>query len=109
MLAVHLACVVHRNNMFRRVITAILMYSVLGYATAWAFEWHAVDIAHHAAPTDHADWSSQSDAEDCDHCCHVGAHLIGFAQRGCPISPIGANHRRANRSAIFVTPSTEPP
>ncbi len=95
--------------MFRRVITAILMCSVLGYATAWAFEWHAVDIADHATSTDHADSGSQSNTDGCDHCCHVGAHLIGFAQRGYPISPIGANPRRANRSAIFVTRSTDPP
>lgn len=95
--------------MFRRVIAAILMFSVLGYGTAWAFEWHSVDIADHAYATEQADLGPQINSSGCDHCCHASAHLIGIAHWGQPISPLATAPRLANGIAVLVTRSIDPP
>jgi len=95
--------------MLRRVIAGILMFSILGYGTAWAFEWHSVDIGDHAQVTEHANPDHQADHEGCDHCCHAGAHLIGLAHRVYPISPAAAEPRLGNGVGIFITHSTDPP
>lgn len=100
---------VPRDSMVRRVIAAILMFSVLGYGTAWAFEWHSVDIADHAHATEYAYPAPQADHEGCDHCCHAGAHLVGLAQRSQPFSPNATAPRLANGAAVFVTRFTDPP
>ena len=94
---------------YRRFIVAILMFSVLGYGTAWAFEWHPVDVVDHAHAIEHADSGSAAGDGGCDHCCHAGAHLIGLAQWGQPISPFGCKLLVANWTEIFVTRSTDPP
>ncbi|MFZ0257107.1 MAG: hypothetical protein WAN46_16000 [Gammaproteobacteria bacterium] len=99
--------------MFRRVIAAILFFSVLGYGTAWAFEWHSVDIADHARATEHADAGPQVDDEACDHCCHATTHLIGLryiAGQAVPYCIAVTFPAYAFSSISFVTdPPTRPP
>ena len=85
------------------------MFSVLGYGTAWAFEWHVVDVADHTHAAEHKDSGSQADDVGCDHCCHAGAHLIGLAQWGQPISLIGCEPCLARLAEIIITRSTDPP
>lgn len=104
----YLSRVAPRDSMFRRVIAAILMFFVLGYATVWAFEWPSADIAQHAHGTGHADSIPQVDDEACDHCCHASAHLIGLAQRGQPSSPIVTAPPLVNGAVVFVSRSIDP-
>jgi len=95
--------------MFRHIIVAILMLFVLGYGTVWAFEGHEVDIAEHTHATPFDSQEPQADDDNCDHCCHAGAHLIGFVPHRHGASPISSNSILAKGMAIYLTRSTAPP
>ena len=102
----------HRNkalNMSRHIIVAILMLFVLGYGTAWAFEGHEIDIAEHTHATPFDSQEPHADNDDCDHCCHAGAHLIGFVQQRHGASPVSSQSTVDKITAIFLTRATAPP
>lgn len=65
--------------MLQRLIASILVVTILGYGTSWAFAGHALEDADHAAGGMHAQTQSALDDNDCDHCCHATAHMTGLA------------------------------
>jgi hypothetical protein len=91
----------------RRVIAAILILTVLGYGTAWAFDWHAMDAAEHIHASEHADTDSHAD-DGCDHCCHAGVHLLGFSRPVHDISSSVSDSHLKDDGVIFVSRSTDP-
>jgi hypothetical protein len=95
--------------MSRRLIVAIVVFSVLGYGTAWAFHGHAVKPADHFYTTEHDKSGPQTDQENCDHCCHVSAHVIGLVQQGPFISFPATEVHLSQGTSVYVTRSTAPP
>ncbi len=65
--------------MLKRLFTLWLVLSVLGFGTAWAYDGHSV-FSEHDAASDLPTHDSQDDGDsvDCDHCCHIGMHLLGI-------------------------------
>ncbi len=65
--------------MLRRLLIAWLIVSILGYGMALAAD------AHNKQSTDHTheigdNTTHTADADDSDHCCHGGIHLLGLTQ-----------------------------
>jgi len=93
-----------------RLFIAILMLSVFGYGTVWAFDSHAVDLADHAHATENADPDDQAhDESGCDHCCHAGAHFTGLTSADYLFFPPASGSNNATIPAVYVTRATDPP
>ena len=63
----------------RRIVAFVLVLAVLGYGTAWAYGGHAVDLGVDVSVGAHEHPQAASDDGDCDHCCHVAAHMVGLS------------------------------
>ncbi len=71
--------------MFKRLFIFWLLFSMLGYSSAWAFDghYHVVDIQQPASGDEAQANDASSVGDDhgqtpCDHCCHAFAHLLGL-------------------------------
>ncbi len=75
--------------MLRRLVTLWLMLSMLGFGSAWAIDLHLDGDGHHVASseTDH----HPDDVVDCDHCCHLGLHLLGMVS-SYAVPDVGRQH-----------------
>jgi hypothetical protein len=75
---------------FIRFIAAIIILSLVGLTTAWAFDAHATDSAAHGQQIDAADSANHPDSDDhaYNHCCHFGAHLAGLSDTPRQLSPV---------------------
>lgn len=100
--------------MLRRIIASVLVVTVLGYGSAWAFAGHTLDTGDHAAMADLFE-HAQTAAEDggCDHSCHAGAHMTGMAS---PVPTfifpdIGSLRATYSRSTLPISfaPPLKPP
>jgi hypothetical protein len=65
--------------MLRRLLSAILVFALVGYGTTWAFSVHALDDTDHAADREHEHSGTVLDESGCGHCCHTCAHATGLA------------------------------
>ena len=64
--------------MLQRLVLSLIIVSLCGYGTAWAYSGHSGDIAaHFSVEIDDDDHGALGD-EGCDHCCHAGSHLTGL-------------------------------
>jgi hypothetical protein len=97
----------------RRLIAFVLILSVFGYGTAWAFHWHAPAVSD-AAHAEQADATGHNDAGGCDHCCHASAHFTGLTHRPLQlfVSVTGQQRVRPNLAAYIkreAAPPLKPP
>ena len=56
----------------------ILVIALIGYGTSWAYSGYMLDDVDHMISSLHEHTQTESDANDCDHCCHASAHMIGL-------------------------------
>ena len=79
---------------FKRFIAAVIILSLVGLTTAWAFDAHAADSAAHGQHIDTADSENHPDADaDADdhahdHSCHAAAHLAGLSNTPHQLFPV---------------------
>jgi hypothetical protein len=63
--------------MLKKLLLICLLISTFGYGMAWAFD------GHWDAPQTQADGDNPApdhhNDNNCDHCCHASAHLVGMA------------------------------
>jgi hypothetical protein len=64
--------------MLQRFISFILVFSLIGYGTTWAFDGRAFERAAHAKSGMHGQSELGDDGSQCDHCCHAAAHMLGI-------------------------------
>ncbi len=100
----------------RRLIAHCLIVSLLFSVLAWSADMHAEAFFGHEA-----EWSQVADsqhdttnaAETCDHCCHSGAHFLGFPITTSVLTDFGrqpvSRHREAAHLSLALPPPTEPP
>lgn len=94
----------------KRLFIAVLILSVIGYGTAWAFDTHALDLSDHAQLSFDAGFSPlDHDDSDCDHCCHANAHFTGLASSGFRAFPSTSTSNDATALAVYLTRSPSPP
>ena len=78
--------------MLKRLFTLWLVLSVLGFGTAWAYDGHSVFSEHDAVSGLPAhDSQDDGDSAGCDHCCHIGFHLLGMLSDGVALA-YGGGH-----------------
>ena len=67
-------------SIFRKAIATVVIVSLLGLSTAWAFDFHAEDFTMNQHPAEMSAQASliDDDHHQYDHCCHLGAHLLGL-------------------------------
>ena len=95
--------------MLQRLILLLVVISLCGYGTAWAYSDHSSDIAAHFSVEIDDHGHDALDDEACDHCCHAGSHLTGLV---CAVP--GSSHRPADGcctsgNSVFPTLSQAPP
>ena len=98
--------------LFERTIIAILILSLTGLSTAWAFDAHAADVLMHEHAEEHpgSDASQDEAMHGCDHHCHAGAHLIGLGYMPRAVSEGNCFViRLASPASILISRSTAPP
>ena len=93
----------------RRLIAVVLILSVFGYGTAWAFHLHAPAVSD-AAHTQQADAATHNDAGGCDHCCHASAHFAGLTNHPLQLL-VSVPHLQLVRpnTAAYIKRETAPP
>ena len=74
--------------MLQRLVLLLVVISLCGYGTAWAYSDHSSDITAHIS-IEIDDHDAPGD-EGCDHCCHAGSHLTALV---CAVP--GLSHRPA--------------
>jgi hypothetical protein len=87
----------------------MVVLSILGYGSSWAFAGHAVDPAEHAVAGVVADQPIGSEESACDHCCHAAAHMVGLAP--APLTPYRKqpdSFRVACGDTLILIPSAPP-
>jgi hypothetical protein len=97
---------------FKRFIAAVLILSLAGLTTAWAFDAHDVDAAAHGEWIDTAGSADHPDADGhaYDHCCHAGAHLAGLSNTPQPLVPVIRSVLQSPTPAdLFLARTTAPP
>ena len=101
------------HHMPRRLLTILVVLSMLGYSNAWALDTHAFNLAddNEIGAHDHA--GAALDEAGCDHCCHASAHLVGLVSS---LPRLPALHRDRFRLAsgfllshAFFAPPLKPP
>lgn len=95
--------------MLRRIIASIVVLTVLGYGTAWAFAGHVLEVDGHAADGIHEDTQAVLDEGGCDHCCHAAAHMTGMAPPMPTFHYPDADTFRADGGCTAATLSSAPP
>jgi hypothetical protein len=99
--------------LLERTIIAILILSLTGLSTAWAFDAHAADSVMHEHPAGHSEPDASADGEmqhGCDHYCHAGAHLIGLGYMPHALyEGTGLVTMMASPASILISRSTAPP
>ncbi|HPE81785.1 MAG TPA: hypothetical protein PKZ35_17485 [Gammaproteobacteria bacterium] len=92
----------------RRLIAVVLMLSVFGYGTAWAFHWHSpASDAVHAQQVDTPDHNDAGGG--CDHCCHASAHFVSLIHQVQPFVSVPDVRRASLPARVYVRRSTAPP
>jgi hypothetical protein len=93
-----------------RFLIAVLILSVIGYGTAWAFDTHAFDDSEHVHMSDDLGINTlDHDDGGCDHCCHAGAHLAGLTSLSYRDFPYTSGLKIATAPAVYLTRNTSPP
>ncbi|MCG7872284.1 MAG: hypothetical protein N0C81_00930 [Candidatus Thiodiazotropha lotti] len=96
----------------RKFIAVIIVLSLGGLSTAWAYDTHIVDPIDHQhtlAQTDTGLAHDEADHDD-DHCCHLGIHLIGIRNVSHPVIKITQSMLQTRLSPnLFVSLTTAPP
>jgi len=95
----------------RRLIILWLILSTLAYGVAWAFDDHGAELGSHShvsgTATQQAD---NNEAEpDCDHCCHLFSHLVGFVPRGLGLTAGPGDRPVTDWDTSFASLSIGPP
>lgn len=67
--------------MFKRLLMLLLITSILGYGSVWAFDGHIDEAKEHQGAVGDVDHSPGDDEDhpSCDHCCHASAHTIALS------------------------------
>ena len=100
----------HKNRMqHRRLIVILLIASILGYGTAWAFDGHSHDSSDHVHVMDQDHLDHQVDEDQCDHCCHASAHFLGFTSESNPQLPVASNAFLLTSTEAYIACATDPP
>jgi hypothetical protein len=97
-------------HMLKRLFTVWLILSLLGLGAAWAFDRHAAGGEHEMAPGTPAHESGVGgEVVGCDHCCHLGAHLMGMCSSNP--EPILGGHElfAASPEYLLLSASHQPP
>ena len=93
-----------------RFLIAVLILSVIGYGTAWAFDTHAFDDSEHVHMSDDLGVNTQDhDDGGCDHCCHSGAHFSGLTSSSYHGISSTSGLKNAAAPAVYLTRATSPP
>ena len=95
--------------MLKCLFTLWLMLSVLGLGTAWAYDSHTVFAGHDAASgTPVHDSQDDGDSAGCNHCCHLGFHLLGVPSEGV-MPEFGGGHRHFASAEFGLTSTPRDP
>lgn len=101
-------------RMLQRVISSVLVLTLVGWGTSWAYPGHLPDDLDHVLLGVHEHAQPGQEDSGCDHCCHVSAHMTGvvspplrkFAGPPVNIYPQDAGCAVATR---FSDPPLKPP
>ena len=97
----------------RRLLTILVVLSMLGYGSAWAFDTHAFNLAGDTAIGAHDQAGAALDETGCDHCCHASAHLVGLVSSRPQLAPLRRDRFRLASgfllSHAFFAPPLKPP
>ena len=94
--------------MFRRFITLLLVVTLLGYGTSWAFSGHVLEDVDHAADI-HGHSQEMVDESDCDHCCHAAAHMTGLTPPLPELARLDNEILRPSPGRLALTHCASPP
>jgi len=99
---------------FKRFIAAVIILSLVGLATAWAFDSHAADSATHGqlsgAPNTEHHPDGDADDHGHDHCGHTGAHLVGLSNASRVFSAmVHSTLKPLPPSDLFINRTIAPP
>lgn len=104
----------------QRLVASILVITLFGYSTAWAFAGHASALDGEVAPVTHAHAPHAAEhddltdgASDGDHCGHAAAHMTALSPTRHPnFSPQVERFELAltlAASTIADSPPAKPP
>jgi len=118
----------------KRILLSMLVICTLGYGSAWAYDGHAValnddaqitvDVAVGMMPhslSNHGSKQPQEQSQgqtpvadvDCDHCCHISAHLQAIFSQSGYLCSVNQSSELLEFSEIFisfiVSPDLRPP
>jgi len=115
----------------KKILLFMLVLCTLGYGSAWAYDGHAVELNSDelaiidavAADTNyhlsdeqnsepHAGQTSSASV-DCDHCCHISAHLMAIFMHNGYLCSVNQSSELLELSETFVSfvisPDLRPP
>lgn len=99
----------HQSGPLRRIVAILLVLSNLGFGTAWAFDWHEPNPSGHAHVVEAEDFGSHLDDDECDHCCHALAHMLGITSDNTLVLPKLNSSQLVEYSSAQVSRATDPP
>jgi len=107
----------------KKCLLILLVFSTLGYSSAWAFDEHVLEQLETESSllnTDSGDSSVDRVSEDqnnseiaCDHCCHISSHLVAiFSDLNCTATAGSAVYLLSlteGLNSFIPGPDLEPP
>ena len=100
--------------MLRRMISLVLVVSLIGWGTSWAYSGHVLDDVDHPSLGVHEHTQPAEEETACDHCCHMSAHMTGVVTPRLPslaVRPVDIYSLDARRviDTRYLSPLLKPP